>query len=428
IKTQYDVLGRAYKTSNPFRPLQSEPELWTTSTFDPLGRVSTVTTPDSAIVSTSYWGNSQTVTDQAGKARKSVTDSLGRLITVYEDPSGVNYDTSYTYDVLDNLTTVTQGSQMRTFVYDSLERLTSTINPESGTVSYGYDNNGNITSKLDARNVTSTMTYDVLNRPTSKSYNDNPQTPTVNYFYDAQSLPSGSPTFDRGYATGLLVAITYGGGSEGVYRGYDQVGRVVRQYQRTDSVNYLVEASYYANGSVHDVTYPSVPGAGDRRVVSYTNDGAGRLGSLNSTATSYAPAASVSGIGYAAHNALNTETYGNGLIHGVDYNNRLQPTQIKLGTSGSPTSIVSLGYNYGTTNNNGNVLTHTYSGGGLTYTQTFGYDSLNRLTTSNENSGSSWAQTNGYDRYGNRWIDLGGGNQSLYFNTATNRITGASYD
>ena len=150
-----------------------------------------------------------------------------------------------------------------------------------------------------------------------------------------------------------------------------------------------------------------VPGAGDCRTVGYTNDAAGRLGSLNSTATTYAPGASVSTIKYAAHNALNTETYGNGLIHAVDYNNRLQATEIKLGTSGSPTSVVSLGYGYGGTNNNGNVLTHIYSGGGLSYTQTFNYDSLNRLTTANENSGSSWSQTNGYDRYGNRWIDFG---------------------
>ena len=110
----------------------------------------------------------------------------------------------------------------------------------------------------------------------------------------------------------------------------------MRQYQRTDAVNYLVEATYYASSALNTQTYPAVPGAGDRRVVSYTNDPAGRLSALSSTATSYAPAASVSGIGYAAHNALKTETYGNGLIHGIDYNNRLQQTQIKLGTAGSP--------------------------------------------------------------------------------------------
>jgi len=64
----------------------------------------------------------------------------------------------------------------------------------------------------------------------------------------------------------------------------------------------------------------------------------------------------------------------------------------------------------------------------LSYTQSFSYDSLNRLSTAQENNGASWSQTNGYDRYGNRWIDLGGGSQSLYFDTSTNRIAGWSYD
>jgi RHS repeat-associated protein len=428
-KTQYDVLGRAYKNSNPFRPLQSESELWTTTAFDALGRVVSVTTPDSAVATSSYAGNSVTGTDQAGKARKSVFDALGRLISVYEDPGGVNYETTYTYDVLNNLTGVAQGVQTRTFVYDSLSRITSATNPENGTVGYTYDNNGNVLTRIDARSVTATTAYDALNRPTSRSYNDTPQTPTVNYFYEGQTLPSGAPSFTRGFSTGRLVAVTYGGGSEGTYRGYDQMGRVVRQYQRTDSVNYLTEATYYANGSIDDETYPSVPGAGDRRVISYINDHSGRLASLSSSATSYAPAASVSTIAYASHNGLKTETYGNGLIHGINYNNRLQPVEIKLGTSGTPTSVVGLTYNYGTTTNNGNVLSISYSGGGLSYTQAFGYDALNRLTTSQEtNGGTSWSQTNGYDRYGNRWVDLGGGSQSLYFTASSNRITGSSYD
>jgi RHS repeat-associated protein len=69
----------------------------------------------------------------------------------------------------------------------------------------------------------------------------------------------------------------------------------------------------------------------------------------------------------------------------------------------------------------------TYNGGGLSYVQNFGYDSLNRLTTSNENSGSSWSQTNGYDQYGNRWIDYGGGVHNLSFSTSNNRITTAGF-
>src|SRR6185436_4785620 len=121
---------------NPFR--NGETPVWTTTSFDELGRTLAVTTPDNAVASNSYSGNTTTATEQSGKKRKSVNDAAGRLVTVYEDPNGVNYQTSYAYDVLDNLLTVTQGAQTRTFAYDSLNRVTSSTNPESGTVSQQY--------------------------------------------------------------------------------------------------------------------------------------------------------------------------------------------------------------------------------------------------------------------------------------------------
>jgi RHS repeat-associated protein len=67
------------------------------------------------------------------------------------------------------------------------------------------------------------------------------------------------------------------------------------------------------------------------------------------------------------------------------------------------------------------VLSTSYAGGGLSYTQTFGYDQLNRLTTSQE--GASWSQTNSYDPYGNRSV-VGG---ALTFSATNNRITNAGY-
>src|SRR5260370_12278501 len=83
------------------------------------------------------------------------------------------------------------------------------------------------------------------------------------------------------------------------------------------------------------------------------------------------------------------KAYGNSLVQAISYNNRLQANEIKLGTSGAPTSILDLAYNYGTTNNNGNVQSLTYAGGGLSYTQTFVSHSLNHLPTSLQNSGPS---------------------------------------
>jgi YD repeat-containing protein len=46
--------------------------------------------------------------------RTSNMDALGRITTVYQDPSGPNYVTSYGYDAQGNLTSVSQG-QGRTF-------------------------------------------------------------------------------------------------------------------------------------------------------------------------------------------------------------------------------------------------------------------------------------------------------------------------
>ena len=85
--------------------------------------------------------------------------------------------------MLDNLVKVTQGSQQRFFMYDSLKRLIRARNPEQGTlgsltlsdpitgnsswsIGYEYDANGNLTGKTDPRGVVSTYAYDALNRNT----------------------------------------------------------------------------------------------------------------------------------------------------------------------------------------------------------------------------------------------------------------------
>src|ERR1043166_3796472 len=197
-----DALGRAYKTSNPFRPWNSQSAIWTTISFDALSRVISVTTPDSAAVTTSYPGNTVTAADQAGKQRKSLTDGLGRLTDVYEDPNGLNYQTSYLYDALDNLVKTTQGTQQRFFMYDSLKRLIRSRNPEQSTnaslaladpitgnsawsIVYQYDANGNLTQKTDARGVVSTYAYDALNRNTTIDYSDTASiNPDVTRYYD----------------------------------------------------------------------------------------------------------------------------------------------------------------------------------------------------------------------------------------------------
>ena len=193
---------------------------------------------------------------------------------------------------------------------------------------------------------------------------------------------------------------------------------------------YLVEATYKLAGGMTTQTYPGAGGA--RRSVGYSFDAAGRLASLNSNATSYSnAAASVSGISYAAHGGLSSQTLGNNLLQAINYNSRLQPTAITLGQSWQPSSIFSLSYNYGTTNNNGNLLAADYAGDNysFSFSQSYSYDWLNRLAAAQEiaNETISWQQANNYDRYGNRSVALAGGGQSLSFNNQ-NQIVGLPYD
>jgi hypothetical protein len=58
----------ASQTSNPYRPYLSEQPIWTTSISDGLGRGLKVITPDNATITTSYSGNTVTVSDQMGKS------------------------------------------------------------------------------------------------------------------------------------------------------------------------------------------------------------------------------------------------------------------------------------------------------------------------------------------------------------------------
>jgi YD repeat-containing protein len=261
---RFDALGRVSQVSNPYRvanPGSASPPSggWTTTDYDALGRVTGVTTPDGARVDTAYSGKQVTVTDQAGKSRRTETDAFGRLINVIEDPLGLKYRTDYTYDALGNLRLVTQGAQARTFVYDSLSRLTSAANPESGTMTYAYDPNGNLVEKTDARGVKTMMTYDALNRVRSKVYSGlTPEgtaaanaTPSVNYFYDdCSGLPSGAPCWPGTPSKGRLVGVTYGAGSEGTYYKYDAAGRIATNHQRQGTSNYVTTYTYNRAGAV----------------------------------------------------------------------------------------------------------------------------------------------------------------------------------
>jgi RHS repeat-associated protein len=432
--------------SNPYRTGNEAEMGWTISHTDKTGQISITKTFAGNTLPAPFGGNNfltGTITteslaniavsmDQAGKKRRSITNGLGQLIRV-DEPNETNdlgnedtpfQPTSYTYDTLGNLVQVNQGGQTRSFQYDSLSRLRQATNPESGTISYNHDAGGNLVQKTDARGVQTNYLYDALNRVTQRSYANLPSTvaatPTVTYTYDDPTI-----AFSKGKLTKVSSAI-----SETRYTQFDNLGRILSSQQQTDGQTYNFGYQYNLAGMLLQETYPS----GRTVTNQFETDGdlAQVSGAFGSSSKTY-----VNNFNYNSARAVSALQLGNGRWETAQFNSRLQPIQIGLGTAINDQSLLKLNFDYGA-NNNGNVMSQQITiGGQLLATQNYNYDTLNRLKSAEENNGQSWKQVFVYDRFGNRRFDqtqtttLGNCPQAVCNPTvdqANNRLVGYQYD
>jgi RHS repeat-associated protein len=472
--TTYDALGRKSAITNPHRTASSPTDGTTTFYYDALGRTCLLVPPDGTQPSGSscpstrptgdvlavYSGNTVTVTDEAGKSRKSISDGLDHLTQVFEDPAGLNYETDYQYDALDNLTRVDQKGgdlnsanwRTRTFTYNSLSQLLTAANPESGTISYVYDSDGNLSTKTAPKpnqtgslTVVTTDSYDALNRLTQKSYSDG-TTPTVKYGYDGVA-PSGCtpPTLTIGNPIGRRTSMCDAGGASAW--SLDLTTGTGWKITEARTTNGITKNTIYQDnfgGSLTTLTNPS------SRAITYTlqssgTNTAGRMVSAVDTANSinYATAAA-----YAPTGALSSLTNGASLVETNYYNSRLQPCRISAKSSGNaPTSctdsanignVLDFTYNFNLGSaDNGNV-TSIANNRDTTRSPSFTYDALNRLSTAKTSSTSGtkcWDEQFGYDPWANlltigRISGYTCSNEELLNVVATpnNRISGYTYD
>ena len=312
--TTYDALGRVASTSNPIRNTSGSP-VYTTFSYDALGRPTQTAAPDGSTTTTAYSGtvsgNTATVTDPAGKAVKTTTDAFGNVTKVEEDPLGSDLTTLYAFDPLGDLTTVTQGSQTRSFSYDNQGWLQLTTQPESGNTLYTQDALGNVATKTDARGTMTAYTYDVLNRLTHKTYTDG--TPEVIYTYDSSNIP---------YSIGRLAQVA----SNGTYttnQAFDPLGNVVTAASSRLGEAYPFSYTYNLAGALTSEMLPS------GRKLNYGYDGAGRENSLSGTVGGQGKNY-VTYVGYTPDSQVGLIGYGNNTWHATNYNSRLQPYETSM--------------------------------------------------------------------------------------------------
>lgn len=203
--TGYNALGQVDCVSENYYAADG-PTHWTKTTFDALGRVELVTTPDQTQLKTTYNGRETTTirnfngsdvdnpnpnaNDQTTVTRLNAKGDLQTVTSYNQAQQALTID--YHYDGVGNLletltSSPTDGSRRISMSYDIRGNKTGMDDPDMGVWSYTYNALGQLTSQSDAANNLTTKTYDALGRILEEVYDAaDPDLATVthNYYYD----------------------------------------------------------------------------------------------------------------------------------------------------------------------------------------------------------------------------------------------------
>ena len=116
-QSDYGDWNQVTSTTGPHRA--SEPGYQTSYVYGAGNRLTSVSLPGEGTVSYSYQLNQTTATNVDGHNRRYTYQEDGKIGQVLEeDDSGqLTVTTSYSYDTLGRLVTISQGAQTRSFVY-----------------------------------------------------------------------------------------------------------------------------------------------------------------------------------------------------------------------------------------------------------------------------------------------------------------------
>jgi len=411
--TLYNELGQVASTTLPYAATGSsyttpttDTTLYQTLTYDALGRVTSSTDVEGTSTK-SYEDWVVTETDALSKTKNYAYDAYGNLSVVVEHKGSTTYTTTYVWDALGRLYSLTDADgAVRGFSYDGLgRRLTAqdlhvATDTTFGVWTYTYDAVGNIATSYSPSAITTTYTYDALNRVATEDASSASGT-EITYTYDSCTL-----------GVGRLCQTVVSGGATTAYT-YDELGRSASEAKTISSNTYTTSYTYDLQGNQATIAYP------DGAVTIFTLGSAGRVSQVDFVdIVSSGNATPASNVVYAPNGKITSFTNGNGVTTAFTYDAAdLYRLSNLTSTSGS-SNIQNFTYAYDVAGNITQIVdaSSLYSGMTISYS----YDDLYRLTSAASSSTDStlaYSKTWSYGGTGN--ILVGEGPSRTYGGTAT---------
>ncbi|MEU9235141.1 polymorphic toxin-type HINT domain-containing protein [Streptomyces subrutilus] len=299
---------------------------------------------------------------------QATTDALGRTSQVeYYTTSPTKLDvstpsnkTSYTYDLRNKLTKVTDtANNTWSYTYDARGRMTTSEDPDTGKSTFTYNNLDQQTSVTNSANQAQFTTYDVLGRKTELRDNSATGRKVASWTYDTLPSAKGQPVASIRWVgdTPLTSEVT---GYDSEYRPTGSkitIPEITRtpEFPGTSGLagTYAYTTTYTPTGKVQSKTLPATPGglAAEKLITRYNADGMPQTMSgltWYTAETVYSPFGEVlrTASGNAPHRVWTTNSFNpnTGRLSSTENHRETAPhllsaTAYTYDTVGNPTSI-----------------------------------------------------------------------------------------
>ncbi|WP_213609526.1 FG-GAP-like repeat-containing protein [Pseudoalteromonas sp.] len=357
VDYKYDSKGRKIQESMPF--FANATPTWNTYQYDKQNRVVSVTKSDGSVWDTQYNGEEVTTINPSGHKNTQLKNAMGLLVKVI-DANGKSATYQYDENGKSRILAGPKGNQIKV-TFDKYGNKTQVIDPDKGTVNYSYNAYHQLSQESDSNGNLITYKYDTLGRviESVRKRNNKLEHHTVT-------------TYDSGsYAKGMVYTTSdkVSGFTERFY--YDAFGRNREKHTIIDGDTYKELWAFNNNGQL--LTETDATG----KSVSYIYNSYKHLTSVKDNQTNAT-----------VWQAKAADAFGN--ITKEQLGSRITRNKVFDAHTGLLTSMVSTGS--GTLQN----LRYDWNNlGNLNYRQdlavnkkeTFGYDSLNRVTRSTISGG-----------------------------------------